>query len=147
MCLISDINGKFIAKTDIKGWKAVIVDLETGGWRGIYQNNGKSFPYDKVVVNNERKQVDPSFYPNVHVGGGFFHLCKKWKDAIKIKNNADLLYKGVFGAASPGQWNVVTRVVECVIPKGAECYKGVNGDYASRSILVFDKRKDERGCK
>lgn len=132
MCL-STVKEKFKTETDIHTWKAVLLNEKTGEWRGIFQMNDKVFPLNEVVTNKERKNVVVNGWNCTLVHGGFFHSSVNMKIPYLIKTDPGLQY----GKREYENSGFRTEVVECVIPKGTECYTDGYGNYASRKIKVI----------
>lgn len=128
MCLFT-LKGKFRTSEDIRTWKVVLLNEKTGEWRGVYNKNDKVFPTNEVVTNRERKEVDLDGWTNI-VGGGFFHSSQSWEEIDYIKRMTDF-----FIEKKPDGFK--TAILECVIPKGTECYTNPSRSYASRKIKVI----------
>lgn len=134
MCLITE-KMKFKAEEDIRTWKAVLISDDSSVWRGILVKNDKTFPFNEVLTNRERKGVVTSRWCT-QVGKGFFHSSKDKNVPHMLKSDLKKLY-GRMGAESKIPEGFRMEIVECVIPKGTECYMDYNGNYASRKIKVI----------
>lgn len=127
---------KFKAKEDIRTWKAVLISDDNSVWRGILVKNDKTFPFNEVLTNRERKGVLTNKLKCTEVGKGFFHSSTDKKVPHMLKSDLTKLY-GRMGQGSKIPEGFRMEIVGCVIPKGTECYMDFNGNYASRKIKVI----------
>lgn len=127
---------KFKAKEDIRTWKAVLISDDRSVWRGIFVKNDKTFPFNEVLTNKERKGVFTNEWKCTQVGKGFFHSSTDKNVPCMLKSDLKKLY-GRMGQESKIPDGFRMEIVECVIPKGTECYRDFNGNYASRKIKVI----------
>ena len=136
MCLVTT-HKEFKTEKDITTFKAVIIDKKSGKWKGVYRKNNKSFLFDTMLENKEKKDV--SCITSITTGtncftinGGFFHSCEKL-----VVANFRRICSDMFSLTN----KTSAKVFECTIPKGTICYKDVYGNWASRKIIVHSIQK------
>lgn len=137
MCLRTTESIK-IAQEDIKCYKVVLRSNHKDKWRGLFIYNNKTFDFNKVLINRERKTVRTEDWwsgeVTFAVEKGYFHSFKSLPDADRLYRHAKSC---PYDYLETKQMAIHYRIelVECVIPKGSE-YFANSGYYASNKIIV-----------
>ena len=124
MCLYSKRKTPLVAKRDIKVYKMF---YDYGG-----DNLQTPFLFREMKVGKRYKDTQ-TIHKQTYNGykviqGGMFHAFKYASDAeysAKYLSGKNVLLKVV--------------VVECIIPKGAKYYNGIDADIASKELIVSKK--------
>lgn len=137
MCLRTTENIK-IAQEDIKCYKVVLRSNHKDKWRGLFKYNNKTFDFNKVLINKERKCVRIENWcsgdVNFAVEKGYFHSFKLLIDADRLYRNTKLCPYDYLETKQMARHYRI-ELVECIIPKGSEYFEN-SGYYASDKIIV-----------
>lgn len=117
MCLFSKDKDAKVATKNIPVIK-IIIPYKKDQWEAVFQVSIFNYGYNK---DNRNKSViyDPSLLL-YRIGSGFFH-------SYSVSNNINI---------KAGNKKFGYEVVNCIIPKDALYYEGINNDYASDRLIV-----------